>query len=164
MALYALPTSPMMFFAIGFLIAGMAVLVFFPFDWRDRLHKRAMRADSRRLEATTKSMADILSDRDRLRAEFAVTRHRLDETLEHTKMQAATEIGALNKKIERKDAQLKRLRAELRENNATISELGKRERALRRSRAGKPAGSRSPARARIVAKVAGQRARTQSLH
>jgi chromosome segregation ATPase len=165
----------MMFVVIGFLIAGMGLFAMVPLDWRDRLHKRAVRADTRRLEATTRSMADILSDRDRLRAEFAVTRHRLEETLEHTKVQAASQLAELNKKLGKKDAALKRARVQLKEQTAAMSELEARERSLRRAlRAVKPADARAtsrasrPARSRDSAKlptrIATPRAARESLH
>jgi chromosome segregation ATPase len=63
-----------MIFALGFLVAGLMALAFAPVFWR-----RALRLSRRRLEAQVPlSVAEILADRDHLRAAFAVEQRRLE--------------------------------------------------------------------------------------
>jgi hypothetical protein len=66
--------EPIMFFAIGFLVASLFGLVLIPL-----VHNRAVRLTLRRLEAATPlSMAEIQADKDQLRAEFALSTGRLE--------------------------------------------------------------------------------------
>ena len=63
-----------MFFALGFLVMGLLGLLFLPFYWR-----RAVRLSTQRLEAQMPlSMAEILAERDGLRAEFATSTRRIE--------------------------------------------------------------------------------------
>ena len=63
-----------LYFALGFLTAGLLALMVMPAIWR-----RAVRLTRRRLEASTPlSRAELLADRDRLAASFAMSTRRLE--------------------------------------------------------------------------------------
>ena len=79
-----------MIFALGFLSAGLLTLLFLPAFWR-----RAMTLSKRRLEMQMPlSMAEIVAERDQLRAEFTADQRRLEQRLE------STEAGRSQDKIE----------------------------------------------------------------
>ena len=66
-----------MIFALGFLVAGILALLVLPLFWR-----RALRLSRRRVEMQMPlSISEVLADRDRLRAEFAVERCRLEQSI-----------------------------------------------------------------------------------
>lgn len=68
-----------MIFALGFLFAGLLTLLFLPAFWR-----RAVRLSTRRLEMQMPlSMAEIVAERDQLRAEFAAATRRVEQKNEH---------------------------------------------------------------------------------
>ena len=81
-----------MIFSLGFLIAGLLSLLFLPAFWR-----RAMRLSMRRLEMLTPlSMAEVLAERDQLRAHAAVELRRVEQKLEaaqQDRARAMSEIG-----------------------------------------------------------------------
>ena len=63
-----------MYFALGFLIAGLVFLMLLPAFWR-----RAMRLSMRRLQMLAPmSMDEVTAERDLLRAEFAAREYRID--------------------------------------------------------------------------------------
>lgn len=75
-----------MIFALGFLMAGMLTLLFLPMFWR-----RATRLSARRLEMQMPlSMAEIVAERDQLRAEFAAERRKLEQKSEKLAASLAT--------------------------------------------------------------------------
>lgn len=101
-----------MFFALGFLTAGLLAIVLVPSLW-----KRAERLTKRRIESTTPvRMADIQADKDQLRAEFAMTARKLEMSVEALKQKAAQRLVEIGRKEEVVD----RLRTEL----ATQREAG----------------------------------------
>ena len=115
--------EPIMFFAIGFLVASLFGLVLVPL-----VHNRAVRLTMRRLEAATPlSMAEIQADKDQLRAEFAMSTRRLELSVEQMKARTTNQLAELGKKS---DA-INRLKAELGEKTATIFSLEAREKALK---------------------------------
>ncbi|MEA2954271.1 MAG: hypothetical protein QOJ96_3791, partial [Alphaproteobacteria bacterium] len=115
--------EPIMFFGIGFLVAGLLGLVFIPL-----VHARAVRLTMRRLEASTPlSMAEIQADKDQLRAEFAMSTRRLEMSVEQMKAKTTGQLAELGKKS---DA-INRLKVELGEKTATIFALEARDKALR---------------------------------
>jgi chromosome segregation ATPase len=70
--------AQIMIFALGFLVASLSALMVLPLFWR-----RARRLARRRVEMSMPlSVNEVLADRDRLRAEFAVERCRLAESLD----------------------------------------------------------------------------------
>jgi chromosome segregation ATPase len=115
--------EPIMYFGIGFLMAGLLGLVLIPL-----VHNRAVRLTMRRLEAATPiSLAEIQADKDQLRAEFAMSTRRLELTVEQMKAKTASQLAELGKKT---DA-INRLKVELGEKTAAIFALEAREKALR---------------------------------
>jgi chromosome segregation ATPase len=115
--------EPIMFFGIGFLIAGLLGVVLIPL-----VHARAVRLTMRRLEASTPlSMAEIQADKDQLRAEFAMSTRRLEMSVEQMKAKTTSQLAELGKKS---DA-INRLKLELGEKTATIFALEARDKALK---------------------------------
>ena len=115
--------EPIMYFGIGFLVAGLAGIIIIPL-----IHGRAVRLTMRRLEAATPlSMAEIQADKDQLRAEFAMSTRRLEMSVEQLKTKSTSQLAELGKKS---DA-INRLKAELGEKTATIFALEARDKALR---------------------------------
>src|SRR3954468_18261222 len=115
--------EPIMYGAIGFLIAGLLVIGFIPL-----VQARAVRLTMRRLEAATPlSMAEIQADKDQLRAEFAMSTRRLEMSVENMRTKTTTQLAELGKKS---DA-INRLKVELGEKTATIFALEARDKALK---------------------------------
>jgi chromosome segregation ATPase len=115
--------EPIMYLAIGFLLAMLLALLFMPL-----VHHRAVRLTTRRLEAATPlSMAEIQADKDQLRAEFAMAARRLEMNVEQLRTRTATQLADLGKKS---DA-INRLKIELGDKNAAIFALEAREKALK---------------------------------
>jgi chromosome segregation ATPase len=115
--------EPIMYFAIGFLVAMLCALMIVPL-----VHNRAVRLTTRRLEAATPlSMAEIQADKDQLRAEFAMSARRLEMSVDQLKNKTTSQLAELGKKT---DA-LNRMKVELGEKNAMIFALEAREKALK---------------------------------
>jgi len=115
--------EPIMYFAIGFLVASLFGLVLIPL-----VHNRAVRLTMKRIEAATPlSMAEIQADKDQLRAEFAMSTRRLELSVEQMKAKTTSQLAELGKKT---DA-INRLKADLGEKTAAIFALEAREKALR---------------------------------
>ena len=112
-----------MYFGIGFLGAALLGLLFIPL-----VHNRAVRLTMKRLEASTPlSITQIRSDKDQLRAEFAMSARRLEMRIEKLKAQTTTQLADLGKKT---DA-INHLRKELAEKNVTNVTLEARDTTLR---------------------------------
>lgn len=76
-----------MIFALGFLCAGLLTLLFLPAFWR-----RAMTLSRRQIEMQIPlSMAEVVAERDQLRAEFAAEQRKLEQRLEAVNDQRARE-------------------------------------------------------------------------
>jgi chromosome segregation ATPase len=88
----------LLFFALGFLCAGLLALMAVPAVWR-----RAARLTRKRVEASIPlTLDEIQADKDRMRAEFAVTIRRLEvrvKELRDTANLQLVEIGQLRKEI-----------------------------------------------------------------
>ena len=84
----------LMFFAMGFCLASLSVLVTAPL-----VHGRAVRLTTRRLEgAIPTSRAEILADKDLLRAEFAMSTRRLEMDVERLRTKSAIQLAELGRK------------------------------------------------------------------
>src|SRR3974390_346943 len=115
--------EPIMYFAIGFLVASLLGLVLVPL-----IHNRAARLTMRRLEAATPlSMAEIQAEKDQLRAEFAMSTRRLEMSVDQLKARSTSQLSELAKKSEA----INRLKTELGEKTATIFSIEAREKSLR---------------------------------
>ena len=114
--------EPMMYFGIGFLVAALLGLMFFPL-----VHNRAVRLTMKRLEAATPlTIAEIRADKDQLRAEFAMSTRRLEMSVEQMKARASSQLAELGKKT---DA-INQLKKELGEKTAAFFALEARDKAL----------------------------------
>ena len=115
--------EPVMYFAIGFLVAALLALLFVPL-----VHNRAVRLTMRRLEAATPlSIAEIRADKDQLRAEFAMSTRRLEMSVEQMKAKTTGQLAEIGKKT---DA-INQLKKQLGEKTATIFALESRDKHLR---------------------------------
>jgi chromosome segregation ATPase len=86
----------LMNFGIGFLAAALLGLLFLP-----AVHNRAVRLTMKRLEASSPtSLAEIRADKDRLRAEFAVSTRRLEVKIEELKLQTTAQLAELGKRTD----------------------------------------------------------------
>src|SRR5215510_1679492 len=83
----------LMYVAIGFLFAALMGLAIFP-----RVHGRAVRLTTRRLEAAVPSIVEVQADKDRLRAEFAMSTRRLETTVEQLNDRNASQLAELGRK------------------------------------------------------------------
>ena len=104
-----------LFFTLGFLTAGFLALMIAPAIWR-----RAVALTRRRIEASVPlSLADIQADKDRIRAEFAMSTRRLEMSIKSFRDKAAAQVIEINRNRE----ELNRLAAERDEKHGALSEL-----------------------------------------
>ena len=107
--------EPIMYAAIGFLVASLLVIGFIPL-----VHGRAVRLTMKRLEAMTPlSMSEIQADKDQLRAEFAMSTRRLEMSVEQLKTKTTSQLAEIGKKSEA----IGRLKAELGEKTTHLLAL-----------------------------------------
>jgi chromosome segregation ATPase len=112
-----------LFFSLGFLCAGFLALMVAPSIWR-----RAVSMTRRRIEASVPlSLADIEADKDRMRAEFAMSTRRLEMSVKSLKDKAAAQLIEINRNHE----ELKRLAGERDVGSLSVSELETKAGALR---------------------------------
>jgi len=114
--------EPIMYVAIGFLVACMLIIGIIPV-----VHARAVRLTTRRLEAVTPmSMAEIQADKDQLRAEFAMSTRRLEMSVDQMKAKTTSQLAEIGKKSEA----IGRIKIELGEKTAALFALEAREKQL----------------------------------
>ena len=83
-----------MYFSMGFFLASLGALAVVSL-----VHGRAVRLTTRRLEAKIpSSMAEILADKDLLRAEFATSTRRLETSIEQLRAGSASQLAELGRK------------------------------------------------------------------
>ena len=112
-----------MYFALGFLAAGLLALMIMPAVWR-----RAVRLTRMRIEAATPiTMAEFRADKDQLRAEFALSTRRLERNVEALRARLAEQVVD----ITRRKAELTQAKSERDEKLTIIGELEDRESELR---------------------------------
>ncbi len=88
--------EPMMYFGIGFLLAALIGVAVSPL-----IHGRAVRLTMRRLEGTIpSSMAEILADKDLLRAQYALSTRRLEMTVEQLRSKTASQLAELGRRAD----------------------------------------------------------------
>ncbi|QGM99675.1 hypothetical protein F7D14_12165 [Methylocystis parvus] len=113
-----------MYFALGFLVAGLITLLFLPAFWR-----RALRLSMRRLQMLAPmSMEEVIAERDLLRAEFAVRERRLEQEMEAVKAFRATDLAAIGRHAARvagAEARLKKAEADNRDMELALREAQK---------------------------------------
>jgi chromosome segregation ATPase len=104
-----------LFFSLGFLCAGFLALMITPAVWR-----RAVVLTRKRIEASVPlSLNEIQADKDRMRAEFAMSTRRLEMSIKAFREKAASQIVEIN----RHQAQLKELTDEIADKNASITAM-----------------------------------------
>ncbi len=110
-----------MYFALGFLVAGLFTLMFLPAFWR-----RALRLSMRRLQMLAPmSMEEVVAERDLLRAEFAVRERRLEQEMDAVKTARAVDLAEMGRhaaRIAGLETSLKTAEADNREMNLRVSE------------------------------------------
>ena len=112
-----------MYFALGFLSAGLLALMIIPAVWR-----RAVRLTRMRIEAATPiTMAEFRADKDQLRAEFALSTRRLERNVEALRTRLAEQVVDIN----RRKSELTQAKSERDEKLTIINELESRESELR---------------------------------
>lgn len=80
--------QPILFFALGFLCAGFLALLVAPAIWR-----RAVALTRRRVEASLPlTLSEIQADKDRLRAEFAMSVRKLEMTIKTFREKSAEQL------------------------------------------------------------------------
>ncbi|MCC3246807.1 hypothetical protein LG047_16035 [Methylocystis sp. WRRC1] len=113
-----------MYFALGFLVAGLFTLMFLPAFWR-----RALRLSMRRLQMLAPmSMEEVIAERDLLRAEFAVRERRLEQEMEAVKASKAFDLAAVGRhaaRVAELDARLKQSEAAQRDMDLQLREAQK---------------------------------------
>lgn len=113
-----------MYFALGFLTAGLLAIMLIPSVW-----KRAVRLTRRRIEAATPmTLAEFRADKDQLRAEFAMSTRRLEMNVETLRRRLGDQLEEIN----RKKSDLVMLKADRDEQLQIIRELEDRETSLRK--------------------------------
>ena len=109
-----------MYVGTGFLLASLGMLVLLPL-----VHNRAARLTTRRLEGCIpSSMAEILADKDLLRAEFSVSARRLEAEIERLRTKNASQLADIGRKddaINSLKHELGALRDELRPNQEELA-------------------------------------------
>ncbi len=104
-----------LFFVLGFLSAGFIALIIAPAVWR-----RATFLTRKRIEASVPlSMAEIQADKDRMRAEFAMSTRRLEISFKTFREKAAAQIVEINRNRE----ELKQLMSERDERHEALTRL-----------------------------------------
>ncbi|MCO5162730.1 MAG: hypothetical protein M9939_16470 [Mesorhizobium sp.] len=112
-----------LFFSLGFLTAGFLALMVAPAIWR-----RAVSLTRQRLEASLPlSVNEIQADKDRMRAEFAMSTRRLEMSIKSFRDKASAQIIEINRNRE----ELRRLAEERAARDKTITELEARAGELR---------------------------------
>jgi chromosome segregation ATPase len=115
--------QPILFFTLGFLSAGFLALLVAPAFWR-----RAANLTRKRVEASVPMTLDeIQADKDRMRAEFAMSARRLEINAEALRQKNAAQIIEIGRGRE----EIKALNSVIDEKSAAIAELEAAGEALR---------------------------------
>ncbi|MES0197719.1 hypothetical protein [Mesorhizobium sp. M0011] len=112
-----------LFFVLGFLCAGFLALMVAPAIWR-----RAVVLTRRRVESSIPlTQTEIQADKDRIRAEYAMTTRRLEIGVKALREKAAEQLVEINRGREA----IKGLAVERTDKNQALTELGAKNEALR---------------------------------
>ena len=112
-----------LFFALGFLCAGLLALMVAPAVWR-----RAVALTRKRVEASIPlTQTEIQADKDRIRAEYAMANRRLEMNVKALREKAAEQLV----EISRGHEALKGLAIERTDKNHALAELGAKNEELR---------------------------------
>lgn len=112
-----------LFFALGFLVAGFLALLVAPAIWR-----RAVALTRRRVEGSMPlTLPEIQADKDRIRAEYAMITRRLEIDVKSLRAKSAEQLVEIGRAREA----LKGLAVERKDKNEALSELEAKNEALR---------------------------------
>ncbi|MCF6123203.1 hypothetical protein EN904_16230 [Mesorhizobium sp. M7A.F.Ca.CA.001.07.2.1] len=112
-----------LFFVLGFLCAGFLALMVAPAIWR-----RAVTLTRRRVESSIPlTQTEIQADKDRIRAEYAMTTRRLEISVKALREKTAEQLVEINRGREA----MKGLAVERTDKNQALTELGAKNEALR---------------------------------
>ncbi|AMX94528.1 MULTISPECIES: hypothetical protein [Mesorhizobium] len=112
-----------LFFVLGFLCAGFLALMVAPAIWR-----RAVALTRKRIESSIPlTQTEIQADKDRIRAEYAMTTRRLEISVKALREKAAEQLVEINRGREA----MKGLAVERTDKNQVLTELGAKNEALR---------------------------------
>lgn len=104
-----------LFFVLGFLCAGFVALMIAPAIWR-----RAVMLTRKRVEGSMPlTLAEIQAEKDRIRAEFAMSTRRLEMSVKSLREKAAEQLVEISRGREA----LKELALERKDKNQALSEL-----------------------------------------
>jgi hypothetical protein len=111
-----------MLVALGFLAATLLALLVAPAFWA-----RAVRLTRQRMrQSMPLSEAEIRADKDRIRAEYAIRVHQLESQINQARLSSARQLIDLN----RRDATINELQAEIERNKAALEEAQNARRVL----------------------------------
>ena len=92
MELYVMVIENVIYFVLGFLVAGLLGLLIIPSIW-----KRAVRLTRKRIEsANPVTMAEFCADKDQLRAQFALSTRKLEMRIESLRTRLSEQLVELN--------------------------------------------------------------------
>ncbi|RUT93072.1 MULTISPECIES: hypothetical protein [unclassified Mesorhizobium] len=112
-----------LFFVLGFLCAGFLALMVAPAIWR-----RAVTLTRKRVESSIPlTQTEIQADKDRIRAEYAMTTRRLEISVKALREKAAEQLVEINRGREA----MKGLAVERTDKNQALTDLGAKNEALR---------------------------------
>ncbi|RWO87301.1 hypothetical protein [Mesorhizobium sp.] len=112
-----------LFFVLGFLCAGFLALMVAPAIWR-----RAVALTRKRVESSIPlTQTEIQADKDRIRAEYAMTTRRLEISVKALREKTAEQLVEINRGREA----MKGLAVERTDKNQALTELGAKNEALR---------------------------------
>ncbi|RWN21347.1 MAG: hypothetical protein E5Y04_01655 [Mesorhizobium sp.] len=112
-----------LFFVLGFLCAGFLALMVAPAIWR-----RAVTLTRKRVESSIPlTQTEIQADKDRIRAEYAMTTRRLEISVKALREKTAEQLVEINRGREA----MKGLAVERTDKNQALTELGAKNEALR---------------------------------
>ncbi|MER9938688.1 hypothetical protein [Mesorhizobium sp. M0088] len=112
-----------LFFVLGFLCASFLALMVAPAIWR-----RAVTLTRRRVESSIPlTQTEIQADKDRIRAEYAMTTRRLEISVKALREKAAEQLVEINRGREA----MKGLAVERTDKNQALTDLGAKNEALR---------------------------------
>ena len=84
-----------MFFGLGFLLALLLMLAFMP-----AVHQRAVRLTRRKYEPVPLEQKEMHAEKDRLRADFAMSTRKLEHDIDHMQRKAAAHFTEIARKSE----------------------------------------------------------------
>src|SRR5581483_3027359 len=112
---FSISVDQTIFFGLGFLVCAVLAIIPIPF-----IHARAVRLTEKNLaHASPVAMKDIQAEKDRMRAEFAMSARRLETGIDELRTKASVHLTELAKK----SSIIAKLKTALEEREAAIARL-----------------------------------------